>query len=48
MTHYFVSKFAELQRAIGPLDREHFIIIGLVVLAIGAFFLRGFGSRTGY
>jgi hypothetical protein len=30
------------------LTREHWIAISIVMLGLGFFFMRGFGSRTGY
>jgi hypothetical protein len=30
------------------LTREHWIAISVVMVALGFFFMRGFGSRTGY
>ena len=47
MSH--VMRFGnQLQGAVGHLDREHWIVISVITLAVGLFFLRGFGSRTGY
>jgi len=46
---YHVQRFlVEVQRALGDVDREQFLVISLIVLIVGAFLLRGFGSRTGY
>jgi hypothetical protein len=45
---YLQSVLNDVMRAVGHVDREQFLVISVIVLALGAFFLRGFGSRTGY
>jgi hypothetical protein len=32
----------------GPMGREHWSVVIVVALALGAFLLRGFGSQKGY
>jgi hypothetical protein len=38
----------ELERSFGHVDRQEFLLISVAAIALGAYFLRGFGSRTGY
>lgn len=46
---YQITRYLEsLSNAAGCLDREHWIVISLVVLVMGIIFMRGFGSRTNY
>ena len=42
------SYFNELQQAAGQMGREQWIAVFVGALVIGAFFLRGFGLRSGY
>jgi len=37
-----------LVRLMGPLNREEWLVVFAIVVVVGAYFLRGFGSRTGY
>jgi len=43
-----LSYFNELQQAASHLSREQWIGVSVGVLIVGAFFLRGFGLRSGY
>ena len=48
ISNYFHDLMNELQRSLGDIDRQEFLIISAVAIGLGAYFLRGFGSRTGY
>jgi hypothetical protein len=38
----------ELLRAIDRMDTQQWLLISVVAIAVGAFFMRGYGSRTSY
>lgn len=40
--------FREIMRMTARMDTEHWLLVGLGVLVLGFFCLRGFGSRSGY
>ena len=48
MWDYVFSLGRQVTRATGHLDMNQWIVVFVVALVIGALFLRGFGSRTGY
>lgn len=45
MWNYAEQAANDVFRLTGQLDREHWIVVCVVVLAIGAFLMKGFGSR---
>lgn len=48
MWHLVSDVWGGLVRATGHLGREEWLAVFAIVVVIGSYFLRGFGSRTGY
>jgi hypothetical protein len=38
----------DLTRRAGHLDRQHWVILSVLILGLGLIMMRGFGSRTNY
>ena len=46
--HYLWRFIDEVTRYAGQLDRQQWVVISVLVLVLGLFTLRGFGSRNNY
>jgi hypothetical protein len=45
---YLLRCIDEVTRLAGQLDRQQWIVLSVLVLALGLFTMRGFGSRNNY
>jgi hypothetical protein len=48
MSEFYHTLERETMHVIMQMDRNHWLIVFGVLLAIGVFCMRGFGSRTSY
>ncbi len=48
MADFVYRSLDQLTRHAGHFDRQHWVLLSVVVLVMGLICMRGFGSRTNY